>query len=142
MPVSKKEVQNLLEHRDHLTVLAGGTPSERRLVLDDPSDELVRALSTASRVAHDGGELPDTVYEKHNRKLQIAVSRNKALRTKKKLVQSQRGGSFWSEIAKVALPILGGIGGSFLGGPMGGAAGSAAGGLLADQIGAGKRKNK
>ena len=45
-------------------------------------------------------------------KLQIAVSRNKALRTKKKLVQSQRGGSFWSAIAKVALPILGGIGGS------------------------------
>lgn len=52
MPVSEKEVQNLLEHRDHLTVLAGGTPSERRLVLDDPSDELVRALSTASRVAY------------------------------------------------------------------------------------------
>lgn len=85
MPISDKEIQNLLEHHDHLTVLAGGTPSERRLVLDDPSDELVRALSTASRVAHDAGELPDTVYEKHNRKLQIAVSRNynKALRTKK-----------------------------------------------------------
>ena len=84
----------------------------------------------------------DTVYEKHNRKLQIAVSRNKALRTKKKLVQSQRGGSFWSAIAKVALPILGGIGGAFVGGPAGSAAGSAAGKLLASQIGTGKRKKK
>lgn len=91
MPVSEKEVQNLLEHRDHLTVLAGGTPSERRLVLDDPTDELVRALSTASRVAHDGGELPDTVYEKHTRKLQIAVSRNKALRTKRDGLRGKLG---------------------------------------------------
>lgn len=55
MPVSEREVQNLLKHTDHLTVLAGGTPAERRLVLDDPSDEFVRALSTASRVAHEGG---------------------------------------------------------------------------------------
>lgn len=70
------------------------------------------------------------------------MSRNKALRTKKKLVQSQRGGSFWSAIAKVALPILGGIGGSLIGGPMGGAAGSAAGKLLASKIGTGKRKKR
>lgn len=45
-------------------------------------------------------------------------------------------------IAKVALPILGGIGGAFVGGPAGGAVGSAAGKLLASQIGTGKRKKK
>lgn len=140
MAVSNKDMRNLLNHVDHLTVLAGGSAAERRLVLDDPSDEFVRALSTASRVAHEGGELPEDVYTKHNRKLQTAVSRNKAFTTKKKLVQSQRGGGFWSAIAKTVLPALGTIGGTLLGGPALGAAGGAAGGLLADQIGTGKRR--
>ena len=140
--ISEKERGNMLRHHDHLLVVAHGTPAERRYVLDHADTNLVRAMAASARVAHGDGLLPEAVYSKHSRKLNIAISKNNAIRTKEKLVKSQRGGSFWSAIAKVVLPILGGIGGAYVGGPLGGTAGSATGELLASQIGTGKRKRR
>ena len=44
--VSKKDVADLAKHRDHLVIIAGGTPKERRTVLDRADLGLVKALKT------------------------------------------------------------------------------------------------
>ena len=117
-------------HTPHMTDIAGGKPAERRAVLDNADERLVRALSSAARVAHADGSLPREVYEKHSRKMQIALSPRKALRTKHALVVSQRGGAFWSRIVKAALPVLAGLAGTAVVGPIGGAAASTLVGAL------------
>ena len=133
--VASHELPNLLNHSDHLTILAGGSPRQRRMILDRADAKLVRALASAARMAHAGGGLSKDVYSKHGRKLEIAISPTRALKTKHKLVTSQRGGGFWSSIAKAALPIVGGLVGTVAGGgPIAGAIGGAAGKALASAI--------
>ena len=133
--VSPREMPNLVKHMDHLTILAGGTAKQRRMVLDRADARLVHALSAAAKMAHAGGGLSRDVYTKHGKKLEIAISPTRALKTKHKLVTSQRGGGFWSSIAKAALPIVGGLVGTVAGGgPIAGAIGGAAGKALASAI--------
>lgn len=131
--VTNRDLTNALAHTDHLIVLAGGSTKQRRQILDRADERLVRALSSAARIAHVGGSLPSDVYKKHGRKLEIAVSPTRALRTKHKLVVSERGAGFWSSIAKAALPIIGGVAGGVIG-PVSGALGSVAGKALASAI--------
>jgi len=133
MSVPRHEAENMLNHVDHMTVIAGGTAAERRAVLDDADEPLVRALSSAARVAHSTGALHPDIYEKHSRKLAIATSPRRALRTKHKLVVSQRGGGFWGHIARAALPVLGGLVGATVG-PLTAAGGASIGKVVADQI--------
>ena len=131
--MKEAEVRNAIRHADHFAVIAAGTPREVRSVLDNADEKLVRALTTAAQLAHAHNKIPPDVQRKHSAKLATALSRTKALRTKHKLVTSQRGGAFWKSIVRAALPVLGGIAGATIG-PVSGALGSAAGKALAPRI--------
>jgi len=73
--IPSKELANMIAHGDHLTIVAHGTPAERRMILDAADEPLVRAISSAARSADEGGVLPEEIYEKHSRKLATAVSK-------------------------------------------------------------------
>ena len=130
---SDRELANIRRHADHFTIIAAGAPAQRRFVLDSADANLVRALGTATRIAHhDGAITPDTI-KKHRRKIQTMMSPTKALRTKLGVVTGQRGGGFFSSIIKAALPAIGSIVGS-MAGPLGGIVGGAAGKVIGDAV--------
>lgn len=131
--VTPNEVRNALKHRDHFTIIAGGTPAERRVILDNADDKLVRALKTMTRLAQSGGAIPADLARMHQAKIRKLVAPCTALRTCKKVVQGQRGGSFFKSLVRAALPILGGIAGGVVG-PITGTAGAAVGKALASRV--------
>ena len=61
------------------------------------------------------------------------TSPSTALRTQAKVVQGQRGGSFFKSIVRAALPVLGGLAGGVVG-PITGGLGASAGRALAKKI--------
>ena len=42
--IPSKELANMIAHGDHLTIVAHGTPAERRMILDAADEPLVRAV--------------------------------------------------------------------------------------------------
>ena len=133
--LSDREQFFLVDHQEHMLVLARGTPAERRQMLDEGDVALTRALASACQHAHVEGLLPQVLHDKRPRKIETLLGTRKSIAKKQKLVQSQRGGAFFGSLAKAVLPALGGLAGTLIPIPcVGSAIGGAAGKLIADQI--------
>ena len=95
---SDKQLLNFVKHKPHFELIVYGSKAEVDSMLQNASDDLIRAISTGAR--HMKPKAADF------RRWQKVASRNAAIRTKRRLVSSQQGRGFLGDVAKVALPLI------------------------------------
>lgn len=106
--VSDKQMRNLHLHGDHIHAIATEPAHHRNAVLKHATPELVQALCTALRLLDQQGVKFAPAHARRSRRM---ISRNTARRTKKQLVSGKhgaqsRGGAFFSDVCKMAMPLV------------------------------------
>lgn len=130
--VSKTAMANLRRHLPHIQQIAQGGDG-MKAILHSNKDNVARALGTMAKIAHHRGLIPQELYEKHGAKLRKLLNNRTHMKTRHRLMQSQRGGSLFKKLArgfvkgfthvfKKVGPTAAGFVGSLYGGPAGGAA--------------------
>lgn len=87
-------------HIPHLQSYANGN---RAVLRNNPTDNLVRAVSTLVRIAAKQGLLKGIIQRvpgRHQGRVRALLSPSSALRTKRKVVMSQQGKGFFDELTK------------------------------------------
>jgi hypothetical protein len=98
--MSQREIANLQMHIPHLQSYAAGNHDVLRV---NPTDNLVRAVATLVRIAAKQGLLKGILQRspgRHQGRVRALLSPSSAIRTKKKAVTSQQGGSFFNELTR------------------------------------------
>lgn len=98
--ISQREIANLQMHIPHLQAYAAGNT---RVLRNNPTDNLVRAVSTLVRIAAQRGLLDGVlarVAGRHQNRVRVLLSPSSAIRTKRKVVTSQQGKGFFDELTK------------------------------------------
>jgi hypothetical protein len=99
--ITQKEWNNIGGHEPHLRILRHGTKAEINEILRTASPAFIRALASMTQHLYNLGY---RFVRQHRRRAEGLMSRNKALRTKKKLVSGEpgkgfRGAGFFSSLA-------------------------------------------
>jgi hypothetical protein len=97
--MSSLQLRNLSAHASVLSAIAHSSPAQAKMILRDPSDGLVRALSTAVRILHKRGRLPN-VKGRHQGRINTLLSPSSAIKSKRRVISSQQGTGFFQEISK------------------------------------------
>ena len=91
-------IENLRKHRGHMAMMAD--PYQTRNMIEQPTQDFVRAISTAARLLKAKNKLPQGPG--HKNRIAKLTSRTAALRTKKAVIQSaartQAGLGFFSDL--------------------------------------------
>jgi len=95
---SDKQLLNFVKHKPHFELIVHGTRPQVDALLQHANDDFIRAVSTGARHMR-----PKPADAKRHAKV---ASRNAAIRTKRRLIQSQQGRGFLGDVAKVALPLI------------------------------------
>ena len=103
MSISSQQLKNFQAHIGVMAAIATGSPQQVRQILQNPSDNLVRALSTAVRIALKKGILKQVVARakgRHMGRVRTLISPSTSLNNKRKVVSSQQGTGFFQELTK------------------------------------------
>ena len=103
MSISQQQLKNFQSHIGVMAAIATSSPKQVRQILQNPSDNLVRALSTAVRIALKKGILKQVVARapgRHLGRVRTLISPSTSLNNKRKAISSQQGTGFFQELTK------------------------------------------
>ena len=103
MSISPQQLKNFQSHISVMVAIATSSPKQVRQILQNPSDNLVRALSTAVRIALKKGILKQVVARakgRHMGRIRTLISPSSSMNNKRKAISSQQGGGFFSELTQ------------------------------------------
>ena len=142
MPTTAKERQNLIRHAQWIVALVEGHSRDRKHLISSMTPDVVKAVATGIRLAHDRGEIDERWYRSRGRTLQRMMGAKVAVRNKHRMIETGAGlfkhalhgiGHALKEAghaithSKLGQSLITGAAGAIgdLGGPLGGMAASA-----------------
>lgn len=91
MVITERERKNLNRHAAYIIELAEGHPSRRRDVVASMPDDAVKAVASATRLAHHHGLIDDRWYRSRNRTIERMMAKRVAVRNKRRMIETGSG---------------------------------------------------